>query len=41
VRAFVARPIEGEHPYVCLDATFYKVRQAGKVTSVATVVAVG
>ncbi len=41
VRSFLARPIEGEHPYVWLDATFHKVRQAGRVTSVATVVAIG
>lgn len=41
VRTFLARPIEDEHPYVWLDATFHKVRQAGRVTSVATVVAIG
>jgi putative transposase len=41
VRTFVSRPIEGEHPYVWLDATFHKVRQDGRVTSVATVVAIG
>ncbi|MDP9184793.1 MAG: IS256 family transposase [Actinomycetota bacterium] len=41
VRTFLSRPIEGEHPYVWLDATFHKTRQAGRVTSVATVVAIG
>ncbi len=41
VKAFLARPIEGEHPYVWLDATFHKVRELGRVVSVATVVAVG
>ena len=41
VRTFLARPIEGEHPYVWLDATFHKVRQDGRVISVATVVAIG
>ena len=41
VKAFLARPIEGEHPYVWLDATFHKIRQAGRVISVATVVAIG
>jgi transposase-like protein len=41
VRAFCSRPIEGEHPYVWLDATFHKLRQNGRVTSVATVVAIG
>jgi putative transposase len=41
VRTFLHRPIEGEHPYVWLDATFHKVRQDGRVASVATVVAIG
>ena len=41
VKTFLSRPIEDEHPYVWLDATFHKVRQAGRVTSVATVVAIG
>src|SRR3989442_8889317 len=41
VEAFVNRPIEGEHPYVWLDATFHKVREGGRVVSMATVVAVG
>ncbi len=40
VKAFLAREIEGEHPYVWLDY-FHKVREAGRVTSVATVVAIG
>jgi putative transposase len=41
VRAFLARPIEAPCPYVWLDATFHKVREHGRVVSVATVVAVG
>ena len=41
VRAFLHRPIEAECPYVWLDATFHKVREAGRVISVATVVAIG
>ncbi len=41
VEAFLSRPIDGEHPYVWLDATFHKVREAGRVISMATVVAVG
>ena len=41
VKTFLARPIDGEHPYVWLDATFHKVREAGRVISVATVVAIG
>jgi putative transposase len=41
VKAFLARPIEGEHPYVWLDATFHKIREGGRVVPTATVVAVG
>jgi hypothetical protein len=41
VEAFLSRPIEGDHPYVWLDATFHKVRENGKVVSLATVVAIG
>jgi putative transposase len=41
VEAFRTRPIEGEHPYVWVDATFHKVRDGGRVVSMATVVAVG
>jgi putative transposase len=41
VKAFLARPIEAEHPYVWLDATFHKIREGGRVVSVATVVAIG
>jgi putative transposase len=41
VKAFLHRPIEGAHPYVWLDATFHKIREGGRVVSVATVVAVG
>jgi putative transposase len=41
VEAFRNRPIEGEHPYLWLDATFHKVREDGRVISMATVVAVG
>lgn len=40
VEAFLSRPIEDCHPYVWLDATFHKVRELGRVISVATVVAV-
>lgn len=29
VEAFRSRPIEGEHPYVWLDATYHKVREGG------------
>jgi len=41
VKAFLGRPIEGEHPYVWLDATFHKIREAGRVVPTATVVAIG
>jgi putative transposase len=41
VEAFRTRPIEGEHPYLWVDATFHKVRDGGRVVSMATVVAVG
>jgi transposase-like protein len=41
VEAFRTRAIQGEHPYVWLDATYHKVRVDGRVVSQATVVAIG
>ena len=41
VKAFLDRPIEGDWPYLWLDATYVKVRQASRVVSVAVIVAVG
>ena len=41
VEAFRARPLTGEYPYVWVDATYHKVRVDGRVTSQATVVAIG
>ncbi|GJE52156.1 hypothetical protein GOFOIKOB_5224 [Methylobacterium tardum] len=41
VGAFLARPIEGEWPYLWIDATYVKVRQDGRIVSVAVIVAVG
>jgi putative transposase len=41
VEAFRNRPIEGNHPYLWLDATFHKVRDGGRVVSMATVKAIG
>ena len=41
VQAFLERPIEGEWPYLWIDATYVKVRQAGRVVSMAVTVAVG
>jgi transposase-like protein len=41
VKAFLDRPIEGDWPYVWVDATYVKVRQAGRIVSAAVIVAVG
>src|ERR1700752_792607 len=41
VKAFLERPLEGNWPYVRLDATYVKVRQAGRIVSVAVIIAVG
>jgi transposase-like protein len=41
VKAFLERPIEGEWPYLWIDATYVKVREAGRIVSVAVIVAVG
>jgi putative transposase len=41
VQAFLDRPIEGDWPYLWIDATYVKVRQAGRIISVAVIVAVG
>jgi len=41
VQAFLGRPIEGDWPYLWIDATYIKVRQAGRIVSVAVTVAVG
>jgi putative transposase len=41
VEVFRSQPIEEEIPYLWLDATFHKVRLNDRVSSVATVVAVG
>jgi transposase-like protein len=41
VKAFLDRPIEGDWPYLWVDATYVKVRQAGRIISVAVIVAVG
>ncbi len=39
VNAFLDRPIEGEWPYLWLDATYVKVRQDGRIVSVAATIA--
>jgi len=41
VHAFLGRPIEGAWPYLWIDATYLKVREAGRIVSVAVIVAVG
>src|SRR6476469_501237 len=41
VKAFLDRPIEGEWPYVWIDATYLKVRRGGRIVSVAVIIAVG
>jgi hypothetical protein len=41
VQVFLHRPIEGDWPYVWLDATYVKVRRNHQIVSVAVIVAVG
>jgi putative transposase len=41
VKAFLDRPIEGDWPYIWMDATYIKVRRAGRIVSVAVIIAVG
>ena len=41
VKAFLDRPIEGDWPYLWIDATYVKARQHGRIVSVAVIVAVG
>jgi len=41
VHAFRTRRLDGEFPYLFLDATFEKVRENGRVISMAVLIAVG
>ena len=41
VNAFLNRPLEGDWPYLWLDATYIKARRGGRIVSVAAIVAVG
>ena len=41
VKAFLDRPLEGDWPYLWIDATYVKVRSNGRIVSVAVIVAVG
>ena len=40
VNAFLDRPLEGEWPYLWLDATYLRQREGGRVVSVAAIIAV-
>jgi putative transposase len=40
VNAFLERPLEGDWPYLWIDATYVKVRQGGRIVSIATIIAV-
>jgi putative transposase len=40
VTAFLERPLAGEWPYLWLDATYLKVREGGRIVSVAAIIAV-
>ena len=41
VDAFLERPLEGDWPYLWLDATYVKVRKSGRIVSVAVIIATG
>jgi putative transposase len=41
VKAFLDRPIEGDWPYLWIDATYLKVRRGGRIISIAVIIAVG
>ena len=41
VKTFLDRPIEGDWPYLWIDATYLKVRENGRIVSVAVIIAVG
>jgi transposase-like protein len=41
VNAFLERPLEGDWPYMWIDATYVKTRQNGSIVSVAVIIAVG
>jgi transposase-like protein len=40
VHAFLKRPLTGDWPYLWLDATYLKVREGGRIVSVAAIIAV-
>ncbi|MGO9982733.1 MAG: IS256 family transposase [Rhodomicrobium sp.] len=41
VKTFLSRPLEGEWPYLWIDATYVKVRENGRIVPVAVIIAVG
>jgi len=41
INNFLNRPLEGDWPYVWLDATYLKVRESGRIISVAVTIATG
>src|SRR5437763_11681909 len=41
VKAFLDRPLEGDWPYLWIDATYVKVRESGRIVSAAVIIAVG
>ena len=41
IEAFLNRPLEGDWPYVWLDATYVKMRRDGRIVSAAVIIAVG
>ena len=41
VKAFLTRPIEGDWPYIWIDATYVKARRGDHVVSTAVIIAVG
>jgi transposase-like protein len=41
IESFLHRPLEGDWPYVWLDATYVKVRQDGRIVPVAVTIATG
>ncbi len=40
VQAFLGRPLEGEWPYLWLDATYLRQREGGRIVAVAAIIAV-
>ena len=40
MQAFLERPLDGEWPYLWLDASYLKVREGGRIVSVAAIIAV-